>query len=106
MASVVASSRLAPAAGFSGRVALPLRAPARRVAVVLQALKVPEGVTPPPQQPSVPAPKFGWVDNAERLNSRAAMIGFFALLLVEAIAGRGLLEMMGANVGNGLPFEL
>ena len=26
---------------------------------------------------------FGFVDNAERINSRAAMIGFFALLLVE-----------------------
>lgn len=28
------------------------------------------------------------MDNAERINSRAAMIGFFALLLVE-VRGRG-----------------
>lgn len=32
-------------------------------------------------------------------------IGFFALIAVEFIAHRGLLEMMGLTIGNGLPFE-
>ena len=34
----------------------------------------PQGVTLPPVQPSVPPSKFGFVENAERLNSRAAMV--------------------------------
>jgi hypothetical protein len=46
------------------------------------------------------------VDNAERLNSRAAMLGFFALLAVEAISNKGLLELIGLQIGNGLGFEL
>lgn len=66
----------------------------------------PSGVTVPKQEPQVPPPKFGFVDNAERLNSRAAMIGFFALLLLEAITHKGILELMGLRVGEGLPFEL
>jgi hypothetical protein len=49
---------------------------------------------------------FGWVDNAERMNSRAAMIGFFSLLLVEAVANKGLLELIGLQTGKGLGFEL
>ena len=52
-----------------------------------------------------PTGTFGFVRNAEVLNSRAAMIGFFALLAVEAIANKGLLQMLGLQVGKGLGFE-
>lgn len=52
----------------------------------------------PPQTPSVPPPKNGFVDHAERMNSRAAMIGFFALLALEGLTGKGLLEMLGFSV--------
>lgn len=45
------------------------------------------------------------MDFAERINSRAAMLGFFGIMFVEAILGKGLFEMAGFNVGNGLPFE-
>lgn len=72
----------------------------------VHALKAPAGVTLPPKQPDVPPPKNGFVDYAERLNSRAAMIGFFALLAVEGIFGKGLLEIIGLTTGNGLGFEL
>ena len=76
----------------------------------------------------------GFVDQAETINSRAAMIGFFALLLVEAVrrgalsrnarlargsasrfrgltraarpplqvAGKGLLDLVGIETGNGI----
>ena len=70
-----------------------------RVAV---AATPPKGVTQPPRSPIVPPPKFGFVNNAEVLNSRAAMIGFFALLILEAVAGKGLLELIGVAVGKGL----
>ncbi|GLI61082.1 hypothetical protein VaNZ11_003349 [Volvox africanus] len=88
---------------FSGlTIARGTRVVVRRV----QALKPPAGVTLPPKQPDVPPPKNGFVDYAERLNSRAAMIGFFALLAVEGIFGKGLLEIIGVTTGNGLGFEL
>jgi hypothetical protein len=48
---------------------------------------------------------FGFVKGAERLNSRAAMLGFFGILLVEAIAHKGVFEMAGFEVGKGLGFE-
>ncbi len=32
-------------------------------------------------------------------------LGFFGILLVEFIAGKGIFEMIGLNVGNGLGFE-
>ena len=66
---------------------------------------LPQGVTQPPVTPKFAAPKFGFVDNAEILNSRAAMLGFFGILAVEAIAGKGIFEMVGLTTGNGLPFD-
>ncbi|GFR48418.1 hypothetical protein Agub_g10313 [Astrephomene gubernaculifera] len=78
----------------------------RALVVRTQAVKLPTGVTVPPKQPEVPPPRTGFVDFAERLNSRAAMIGFFALLAVEGIFGKGLLELIGVTTGNGLGFEL
>lgn len=74
-----------------------------RIAV---AATPPKGVTQPPRSPIVPPPMFGFVDNAEVLNSRAAMIGFFALLILEAVAGKGLLELIGVTVGKGLDIGL
>lgn len=103
-----------------------------------------QGVTQPPVQPVVSPSTFGFVDNAERLNSRAAMVrhlmsrnlsvrcacrcevlvrslpcpngarspphpplqlGFFALLLLELVAGKGILDLIGLTTGNGLGFE-
>jgi hypothetical protein len=66
----------------------------------------PAGVTMPPRQPDVPEPKFGFVDWAEKINGRACMMGFFALLLVESVAHKGLFELAGFTVGQGLGFEL
>lgn len=111
MAALSAQSRLASGLACStSRPSLP-RCVARpathsRRSLAVSALTAPQGVTQPPRQPSVPQPRFGFVNNAEKLNGRACMLGFFALLLVEAVAHRGLLEMMGLSIGNGLGFEL
>ena len=51
------------------------------------------------------AATFGFVENAERLNSRVCMIAFFVLIFIEAIAGRGIFDMAGFTVGQGLGFE-
>lgn len=48
---------------------------------------------------------FGFVSFAEKMNSRACMIGFFALLALEGVCGKGLFELIGLTVGKGLGFE-
>lgn len=73
---------------------------------VTVAATPPKGVTQPPRSPVVPPPSFGFVENAEILNSRAAMMGFIALLILEAVAGKGLLELIGVTVGKGLDIGL
>ncbi len=37
--------------------------------------------------------------------SANVQLGFFGILLVEALAGKGIFEMAGFTVGNGLGFE-
>ena len=49
---------------------------------------------------------IGFVKNAEIINSRAAMMGFIALLIVELILGGPLLEQFGVVVGNGIDIGL
>lgn len=52
-------------------------------------------VTEPSVQPSLYEPKFGFNDYAERLNGRAAMVGFVVTLAIEYISGQGLLSWLG-----------
>jgi hypothetical protein len=47
-------------------------------------------VTPKPQKP-----KFGFNEYAERLNGRAAMVGFLITLAIEYLTGQGLLSWLG-----------
>ena len=49
----------------------------------------------PTQTPKLEEPKFGFNDYAERLNGRAAMIGFVITLLIEYLTGQGLLSWLG-----------
>jgi hypothetical protein len=42
-----------------------------------------------------PEPGFGWTVYAEQLNGRFAMLGFVAILLIEAFTGQGLLAWLG-----------
>ncbi len=51
--------------------------------------------SPATPTPNLPEPKFGFNDYAERLNGRAAMIGFVLALLIEALTGQGLLSWLG-----------
>ena len=64
----------------------------------------PPGVPPPPVVPILEPGKIGFVENAERQNSRWSMVGWWSLLLVELVAGKGLLELMGFTVGKGINF--
>lgn len=62
----------------------------------------PPGATVPPSQPAFRTARFGFVENAEVWNTRLGIIGFFSLLIVEGIANKPLLTLMGIEVGNGI----
>lgn len=49
----------------------------------------------PSVTPKLSEPKFGFNDYAERLNGRAAMVGFVLTLLIEYATGQGLLAWLG-----------
>ncbi|KAG2499752.1 hypothetical protein HYH03_002684 [Edaphochlamys debaryana] len=76
-----------------------------RAEAPVSPVKPPAGVTLPPVQPEVPPPMFGFVNWAEKINGRAAMLGFFGVLFIELIAGKGVLELAGLATGRGLGFE-
>jgi hypothetical protein len=40
-------------------------------------------------------PAFGWSGYAERVNGRFAMVGFIAVLLIEALSGETFLRWSG-----------
>ena len=51
----------------------------------------------PSTTPKIEDPKFGFNEYAERLNGRAAMVGFMITLAIEYFTGQGLLSWLGLN---------
>ncbi|GAB4285074.1 MAG: hypothetical protein Fur0025_16340 [Oscillatoriaceae cyanobacterium] len=51
----------------------------------------------PTTTPNLPEPKMGFNEYAERLNGRAAMLGFVVALAIEYFTGQGLLSWLGLN---------
>jgi len=51
----------------------------------------------PTRVPNLERPKFGFNDYAERLNGRAAMVGFVLALAIEYVTGKGLLSWLGLS---------
>ncbi|MFM1841822.1 MAG: high light inducible protein [Cyanobacteriota bacterium] len=49
----------------------------------------------PSQTPQQEDPKFGFNNYAEKLNGRAAMVGFLLVLIIEYFTGKGVLEWLG-----------
>ncbi|MEM6591278.1 MAG: chlorophyll a/b-binding protein [Cyanobacteria bacterium P01_H01_bin.119] len=49
----------------------------------------------PSVTPNTERPKTGFNDYAERLNGRAAMVGFVAVIVIELITGKGILSWLG-----------
>mmetsp|Transcript_34721 Transcript_34721/g.88844 ORF Transcript_34721/g.88844 Transcript_34721/m.88844 type:complete len:127 (-) Transcript_34721:102-482(-) len=64
--------------------------------------KPPSPATDPTEEPDFSPATYGFNYTAERLNGRFAMMGFIALLVLEAVAGQGLFELVGIEVGNGI----
>jgi len=51
--------------------------------------------TQPTTLPRLEEPKFGFNEYAERLNGRAAMIGFMLMMIIEYVNGQGVLAWLG-----------
>ncbi|MEC4816152.1 MAG: chlorophyll a/b-binding protein [Scytonema sp. PMC 1069.18] len=49
----------------------------------------------PSVTPKLEEPKFGFNEYAERLNGRAAMIGFVIILVIEYVTNQGVLSWLG-----------
>ncbi|KAH8955833.1 hypothetical protein BDL97_07G006800 [Sphagnum fallax] len=63
-------------------------------------------VEPPKEEPKLPSLFWGFTEDAEVWNSRAAMIGIFGIIAVEAIINKGILQLLGIEVGKGLDLPL
>jgi len=68
--------------------------------------KLPQGVKTATRPPQDSETQIGFNPTAEILNSRAAMIGFFAVLLIEGITGKGILTFLGLKIGSGIDIGL
>ncbi|KAI5682463.1 hypothetical protein M9H77_03691 [Catharanthus roseus] len=78
----------------------------KRVGFTVQAAKLPAGVELPKQQPKFEAPFLGFTRTAEIWNSRACMIGLIGTFIVELILNKGILQIIGVDVGKGLDLPL
>lgn len=52
-------------------------------------------VTTPTSVPKLDEPKVGFSTYSERLNGRAAMLGFVIAIVIEAVTGQGALTWLG-----------
>ncbi|XP_052172080.1 light-harvesting complex-like protein OHP1, chloroplastic [Diospyros lotus] len=72
----------------------------------VQAAKLPAGVELPKVKPEFKAPFGGFTRTAEIWNSRACMIGLIGTFVVEFIIHKGILQVIGVDVGKGLDLPL
>ncbi|KAI4318976.1 hypothetical protein MLD38_032628 [Melastoma candidum] len=70
------------------------------------AAKLPPGVELPKVEPKFEAPFLGFTTIAEVWNSRACMIGLIGTFIVELILNKGILQVIGVEVGKGLNLPL
>ncbi|XP_066357347.1 light-harvesting complex-like protein OHP1, chloroplastic [Miscanthus floridulus] len=78
----------------------------RAVALRVSAAKLPPGVEVPRVQPKLSEPFLGFTETAEIWNSRACMIGLIGTFLVELVLNKGILQIIGVEVGKGLDLPL
>ncbi|CAL9771680.1 unnamed protein product [Musa acuminata subsp. burmannicoides] len=72
----------------------------------IRAAKLPAGVEAPKVEPKLTAPFLGFTRTAEVWNSRACMIGIVGTFIVELILNKGILQILGVEVGKGLDLPL
>ncbi|RVW87355.1 Light-harvesting complex-like protein OHP1, chloroplastic [Vitis vinifera] len=60
----------------------------------------------PKVEPKFEAPFLGFTRTAEIWNSRACMIGLIGIFIVELILNKGILQVIGVDIGKGLDLPL
>eukprot|EP00252_Welwitschia_mirabilis_P016549 TRINITY_DN364_c0_g1_i1.p1 TRINITY_DN364_c0_g1~~TRINITY_DN364_c0_g1_i1.p1 ORF type:complete len:119 (-),score=7.65 TRINITY_DN364_c0_g1_i1:170-526(-) len=70
------------------------------------AAKLPSGVELPKEEPKLPSPFLGFTNTAEVWNSRACMIGLIGTFVFELVFQKGILQVIGVDVGKGLNIPL
>ncbi|VAI51889.1 light-harvesting complex-like protein OHP1, chloroplastic [Triticum dicoccoides] len=106
VASIVHAPSLLAVQTFRGqRNAAANRSP-RAAAFRVRAAKLPAGVQVPRAQPKLSEPFLGFTKTAEVWNSRACMMGLIGTFIVELILNKGVLEIIGFEVGKGLDIPL
>ncbi|XP_058209120.1 light-harvesting complex-like protein OHP1, chloroplastic isoform X2 [Rhododendron vialii] len=60
----------------------------------------------PKVEPQFKAPFLGFTRTAEIWNSRACMIGLIGTFVVELIINKGILQLIGVDIGKGLDLPL
>lgn len=78
----------------------------RRAAFKALAAKIPAGVEVPRVEPQFKPPFLGFTKTAEIWNSRACMIGLIGTFIVELIIHKGILQVIGVEIGKGLDIPL
>ncbi|XP_010464572.1 PREDICTED: light-harvesting complex-like protein OHP1, chloroplastic [Camelina sativa] len=72
----------------------------------VRAVKLPEGMIVPKKEPEFKPAFLGFTYTAEIWNSRACMIGLIGSYIVELILNKGILELIGVEIGKGLDLPL
>ena len=54
----------------------------------------------PTVTPNIDRPKAGFTTYAEKLNGRAAMVGFVAIVVIEYFTGKGFFDLAGIDLGD------
>ncbi|CAN6214310.1 unnamed protein product [Urochloa humidicola] len=78
----------------------------RALTVRVNAAKLPPGVEVPRVQPKLSEPFLGFTQTAEIWNSRACMMGLIGTFIVELVLNKGILQIIGVEVGKGLDLPL
>ncbi|KAF9595549.1 hypothetical protein IFM89_000637 [Coptis chinensis] len=78
----------------------------KSISLRAQAVKLPDGVENPKVEPKFTPPFLGFTKTAEVWNSRACMIGLIGTFIVELILNKGILQIIGVDVGKGLDLPL
>ncbi|CAN8270027.1 unnamed protein product [Cochlearia groenlandica] len=78
----------------------------RRSSLQVFAAKPPQGMIVPKKEPKFEKAFLGFTYTAETWNSRACMIGLIGTFIVELILNKGILEIIGVDIGKGLDLPL
>ncbi|CAF1935813.1 hypothetical protein Bca4012_074726 [Brassica carinata] len=78
----------------------------KQSSLCVRAAKLPQGVIVPKVEPKFEPAFLGFTFTAEIWNSRACMIGLIGTFIVELILNKGILQIIGVDVGKGLDLPL